>query len=79
MQSAKALSDHNFTMGEELSTTVSVWTSQVKTMLQMCAHISNHLDYSKKSHANDDELIAASFRNRDGSAVSVSEISKMVK
>ncbi|MEU7243722.1 hypothetical protein [Streptomyces sparsogenes] len=79
MQSAKALSDHNFTMGEELSTTVSVWTSQVKTVLQMCAHISNHLDYSKKSHANDDELIAAAFRNRDGSAVSVSEISEMVK
>ncbi|MDT0544360.1 MULTISPECIES: hypothetical protein [Streptomyces] len=47
--------------------------------LQMCAHISNHLDHSKKSHANDDELIAASLRNRDGSAVSVSEISKMVK
>ncbi|MES4905230.1 MULTISPECIES: hypothetical protein [unclassified Streptomyces] len=79
MQSAKALSDHNFTMGDELSTTVSVWTSQVNTMLQMCAHISNHLDYSKKSHAKDDELIAASFRNRDGSAVSVSEISKIVK
>jgi hypothetical protein len=44
-----------------------------------CAHISNHPDYSKKRHANDYELIAASFRNRDGSAVSVSEISKIVK
>jgi hypothetical protein len=79
MQAAKALSDHNFTMGDALSTTVSVWSSQVKTVLQMCAHISNHLDYSKKRHTSDDELIAASLRNRDGSAVSVSEISKLVK
>ncbi|MGY0062213.1 hypothetical protein ACWY4P_37710 [Streptomyces sp. LZ34] len=79
MQAAKALSDHNFAMGEALSTTVSVWSSQVKTVLQMCAHISNHLDYSKKRHADDDVLIAASLRNRDGSAVSVSEISKLVK
>ncbi|MFI0728297.1 hypothetical protein ACH4S9_04655 [Streptomyces sp. NPDC021225] len=79
MQAAKALSDHNFTMGGALSTTVSVWSSQVKTVLQMCAHISNHLDYSKKAHGNDDAQIAASLRNRDGSAVSVSEISKSVK
>ncbi|MEU9792672.1 hypothetical protein AB0E27_18940 [Streptomyces sparsogenes] len=79
MQAAKALSDHNFAMGAELSTTVSVWSSQVKTVLQMCAHISNHLDYSKKRHAEDDEVIAASLRHRDGSAVSVSEISDLVK
>ncbi|MEV6077574.1 hypothetical protein AB0L80_21035 [Streptomyces sp. NPDC052069] len=42
-------------------TTLSVWDSQVKTALQMCAHISTHLNYSKKSHAKDDELIEASM------------------
>lgn len=76
---AKELSDRNLTMGGELYTTLSVWDSQIKTVLQMCAHISNHLDYSKKSHANEDEAIAASLRHRDGTAVSVSEISKYVK
>ncbi|MFJ8846512.1 hypothetical protein ACIRFF_26845 [Streptomyces cyaneofuscatus] len=76
---AKELSGRNLTMGAELYTTLSVWTSQVKTVLQMCAHISNHLDYSKKSHAADDAAIAASLRNRDGTAVPVSEISKYVK
>lgn len=60
-QAAKELSAHNMTMGGELSTTLSVWDSQVKTVLQMCAHISTHLNYSKKPHAKDDELIEASM------------------
>ncbi|WP_031507921.1 hypothetical protein [Streptomyces megasporus] len=78
-QAAKELSSHNMTMGGELSTTLSIWDSQVKTVLQMCAHISNHLDYSKKSHARNEERIEASMRHRDGSAMSVSEISRYVK
>ncbi|MGW0554112.1 hypothetical protein ACWDZ6_07935 [Streptomyces sp. NPDC002926] len=78
-QAAKELSDRNLTMGAELLTTLSVWDSQVKTVRQMCAHISNHLDYSKKSHAENDRAIEAALRHRDGSAVSVSEISKYVK
>lgn len=78
-QAAKNLTDHNFSMGGELSTAVSLWGSKVKTVLQMCAHVSNHLDYSKKRHAEDEERIAASMRHRDGSAMSVSEISKLVK
>ncbi|MGY0058414.1 hypothetical protein ACWY4P_17980 [Streptomyces sp. LZ34] len=78
-QAAKELSTRQLTMGDELYTTLEVWTTQVKTVLQMCAHISNHLDYSKKAHAKDDAEIAASLRQRDGSAVSVSEISKYVK
>ncbi|MFC9859964.1 MULTISPECIES: hypothetical protein [unclassified Streptomyces] len=77
-QAAKELSAHNMTMGAELSTTLSVWDSQVKTVLQMCAHISNHLNYSKKSHAKDDELIEASMRGRDGSPMPVSELSTYV-
>jgi hypothetical protein len=78
-QAAKELSDRNLTMGAELLTTLSVWDSQVKTVRQMCAHISNHLDYSKKSHAENDRAIEAALRHRNGTAVSVSEISKYVK
>lgn len=77
-QAARELSVQNMTMGNELSTTVSVWDTQVKTVLQMCAHVSNHLDYSKKAHTKDDEYLAASLRHRDGAAVPVSEISKYV-
>ncbi|MEU6309858.1 hypothetical protein [Streptomyces sp. NPDC047014] len=76
MQAAAALKRSGFALGDELQTTVSVWTSQVKSVLQACAHISNHLDYSKKAHAADDAAIAASLRNRDGSAVPVSRIAE---
>ncbi|MGW0365283.1 hypothetical protein [Streptomyces sp. NPDC002990] len=69
----------NLALGSELSATLSTWDSQVKTVLQMYAHISNHLDYSKKAHANNDEAIAASLRHRNGSAMSVSEILRHVK
>ncbi|MES4905232.1 MULTISPECIES: hypothetical protein [unclassified Streptomyces] len=47
----------------------------VASSMRSAKALSDH----KKSHANDDELIAASLRHRDGSAVSVSEISKTVK
>lgn len=78
-RAAAELSARNLTMGSALSTTLEVWDSQVKTVLQMCAHLSNHLDYSKKAHARDEAEIAASMRHRDGAAVSVSEISAWVK
>ncbi|MET9963008.1 hypothetical protein ABZ128_28740 [Streptomyces sp. NPDC006326] len=79
MQAAAALKASKFALGGELETTVSVWTSQVQTVLQACAHISNHLDYSKKAHAEDDAAIAASLRNRDGSAVAVSRLTEYFK
>ncbi|MFE9408578.1 hypothetical protein ACFYN0_07250 [Streptomyces sp. NPDC006704] len=79
MQAAAALKSHHFDMGSGLETTVTVWTSQVKAVLQAFAHISNHLDYSQKLHARDDETIGAEVRNRDGSAVSMSVLSSYFK
>ncbi|MEU7033480.1 hypothetical protein ABZ958_07325 [Streptomyces sp. NPDC046237] len=78
-RAAREFADHNLTMGVELYTTLSVWDSQVKTVLQMCAHISNHLDYSKQMHANEDAAIAAALRGRGGAALPVSEISTYVR
>ncbi|WP_326591060.1 hypothetical protein [Streptomyces sp. NBC_01294] len=78
-RAATECSGRDLGMGAELLTTLSTWEAQVKTVLQMCAHISNHLDYSKKSHAADDERIAADLRRRDGSAMPVSEIARYVK
>ncbi|MFI6410995.1 MULTISPECIES: hypothetical protein [unclassified Streptomyces] len=78
-RAAAELRSRNFNSGGELYTTLEVWQAQVRTVLQMCAHISNHLDYSKKSHAKDDAEIAADLRRRDGSAVPVSELLKYVK
>jgi hypothetical protein len=77
-QAAQELTGHNLWLGGALSTTLTVWDSQVKTVLQMCAHVSNHLDYSKKQYQHEDAAVAASMRHRDGSAVTVSELSKYV-
>ncbi|QKW29731.1 hypothetical protein HUT11_29140 [Streptomyces seoulensis] len=74
MQAAAALKSHGFATGGALETTVSVWTTQVKSVLQACAHISNHLDYTKARHSADDAQISAELRRRDGSAVSVSAL-----
>ncbi|MFE4535133.1 hypothetical protein ACFRKB_08615 [Streptomyces scopuliridis] len=79
MQAAASLKSHNFTLGSALETTVSTWTSQVKSLLQACAHISNHLDYTKASHAKDDLAIEASIRNRDGSTLPVSRLDEYFK
>ncbi|MEU9160670.1 hypothetical protein AB0D29_10440 [Streptomyces sp. NPDC048424] len=66
MRAAAALKSRNLALGAELELTVEVWTSQVKYVLQACAHISNHLDYSKKLHAQEDARIAAELKGRTG-------------
>jgi hypothetical protein len=75
-QAAAALKSHGFATGGALETTVEIWTSQVKTVLQACAHISNHLDFSKKLHADEDAKIGAVLLGSDGGALPVSQISK---
>ncbi|MFD4023978.1 hypothetical protein ACFWRV_10725 [Streptomyces sp. NPDC058576] len=76
MQAAASLKTHSFATGPVLELAVELWTTRTKTLLQACAHISNHLDFTKKSHAQDDADIAASFRGRDGSPVPVSRLNE---
>lgn len=66
MRAAAELKSRGLGLGSELELTVEVWTSQVKHVLQACAHISNHLDYSKKLYAREDAKIAAEVRSRTG-------------
>ncbi|NUL03196.1 hypothetical protein HRW07_08065 [Streptomyces lunaelactis] len=79
MQASSELSTHNFALGSALSTTLTMWDSSLKTLLQACAHISNHLDYTKALHANDDAKIAASLKHSDGTAESWSKINEYFK
>ncbi|MFF1453450.1 hypothetical protein ACFVYF_35735 [Streptomyces sp. NPDC058274] len=79
MQAAATLKSHGFETGSALETTVEIWTSQVKSVLQACAHISNHLDFSQKLHTQDDAKIAAVVSGRDGSAMSVSQLDEYFK
>ncbi|WP_413753517.1 hypothetical protein NRF20_28280 [Streptomyces sp. R-74717] len=79
MQAAAALKSHHFATGPVMESAVELWTTRTKSLLQACAHISNHLDFTKKSHAKDDELIAAELRGRDGSAAPVSRLNEYFK
>lgn len=69
---AIALMNGNFTSGSELLKVHDRWNTQLRTLLDACAHISNHLDYTKSSHANNDTDIA-------GNLTSVSKISEYFK
>ncbi|MFC7793088.1 hypothetical protein [Streptomyces cinereoruber] len=54
-----SLKGDGFDCGAALSEVNETWERQVKTLLQACAHISNHLDYTKKSAKADDDWIHA--------------------
>ncbi|MFB7926305.1 hypothetical protein [Streptomyces sp. NPDC056081] len=66
---AIALTNGNFTSGAQLLKVHDRWNSQLRTLLDACARISDHLDYSKSVHAGNDADIG-------GKLLSVSEISK---
>ena len=51
----------DFALGGALSEVAEKWNGQVNTLLQSCAHISNHLDYTQKAHAGDEVYIATTF------------------
>ncbi|MEV0410530.1 hypothetical protein AB0I68_06855 [Streptomyces sp. NPDC050448] len=57
-----SLKGDGFDAGAALSEVNKTWETQVKTLLQACAHISNHLDYTKKSSKANDDWIGAQLR-----------------
>ncbi|MFD3907925.1 hypothetical protein ACF07U_34475 [Streptomyces californicus] len=78
----KSLTGDGFDTGAAFTEVIEAWGKQVKTLLQACAHISNHLDYTKASRKSDDEWIETQLRivgpvsPEADAAVPVSEISK---
>lgn len=60
-EAATMMTANGFRTGAAMSTVHETWGSQLKTLLDACANISNHLDYSAASHAKDEKDIAASL------------------
>ncbi|MFE7485647.1 hypothetical protein [Streptomyces sp. NPDC057552] len=54
---AIALTNGNFTSGAAVLKVHDRWRTHLKTLLDSCAHISNHLDYTKAQHAKDEGKI----------------------
>ncbi|MGW5776037.1 hypothetical protein [Streptomyces sp. NPDC003863] len=70
-EAGTGLSSHGFLTGSALTTVQETWSSQLNTLLDACAQISNHLDYSAASHAKEEADIAA--------ALSASKIDQYLK
>lgn len=60
-EAATGLSGHGFRTGSALATVQETWSSQLGTLLDACANISNHLDYSAASHAKEEADIKAAL------------------
>ncbi|MGW4161604.1 hypothetical protein [Streptomyces sp. NPDC004788] len=71
VEAASGLSKHGFRTGSAMAAVEETWSSQLRTLLDACAHISNHLDYSAAAHVKDDEEIRT--------ALAVSRISEYFK
>ncbi|MEU6816044.1 hypothetical protein [Streptomyces sp. NPDC046860] len=54
---ATALTNGNFVSGSAVLKVHDLWRTHLKTLLDSCAQISNHLDYSKARHARDEVKI----------------------
>ncbi|MFJ4526090.1 hypothetical protein ACIP4Y_35045 [Streptomyces sp. NPDC088810] len=54
---ATALTNGNFVSGSAVLKVHDFWQNHLKTLLDACAQISNHLDYSKAQHAKDEAKI----------------------
>ncbi|MGK5627783.1 hypothetical protein [Streptomyces sp. URMC 123] len=68
------LAGDGFATGAALKETVRTWSTQVKTLMEACAHISNHLDHSSKKYGEEDARIATSLRDARNQAMTVSRI-----
>lgn len=55
---ASGLKGEGFALGGALEHVARRWSEQSKTLLDACAHISNHLRYTKNRHTTDDSYIA---------------------
>ncbi|MFD0317386.1 hypothetical protein [Streptomyces flavalbus] len=55
---AGGLRAEGFALGPALSHVAERWTEQTRTLLDACAHISNHLRFTRTQHAADDTYIA---------------------
>ncbi|MEV5309984.1 hypothetical protein [Streptomyces sp. NPDC052610] len=57
-RAAGGLKGEGFALGGALEHVSARWSEQTKTLLDACAHISNHLRFTKNQHAGDESYIA---------------------
>ncbi|WSA97240.1 hypothetical protein OIE63_22420 [Streptomyces sp. NBC_01795] len=65
--------------GAALTTLHDAWNTKLGTIKEACAHISNHLDYTKAQHTKDEDDIQTGMKNAAGKAMTVSRIYDYIK
>ncbi|SDK23721.1 hypothetical protein SAMN05421806_105431 [Streptomyces indicus] len=54
---ASDLKTQGFALGGGLDRIQERWEAQLRTLLDACGHISNHLDFTRNTHKNDDHHV----------------------
>lgn len=76
---ATGLTNDGLDMGAALTELHDAWSTKLGTLKEACAHISNHLDYSRAAHAKDEDKVATGMRNAAGKEMTVSRIHDYIK
>ncbi|WP_093811802.1 hypothetical protein [Streptomyces sp. Ncost-T6T-1] len=56
---AKSLTTQEFELGGGLDVVQKRWEKQLQSLVDACAHISNHMDFTKKAHQGDEYFIVS--------------------
>ena len=73
------LTNDGMDSGKALTELHDAWSTKLKTLMEACAYISNHLDYTLVAHAKDEDDITTSMRNASGDLMTVSRIYDYIK
>jgi hypothetical protein len=76
---AISLTNDGMTMGTALTELHDAWNTKLNTLLTACAHISNHLDFSRSAHKQDEHKIATNMRTAQGNLMTVSRINDYIR
>jgi hypothetical protein len=76
LRASTDLTEGHLQTGTALSQADEAWQTKLGTLQEACAHISNHLDFSAKSHAKDDADLAYTMRDINGEQLTLSKINK---
>lgn len=72
------LAEDGMDTGSALGELQAAWETKLGTLTESCAHISNHLDFTKKAHKQDEDTIETNMRNEEGKLMTVSRISDYI-
>ncbi|WP_443073493.1 hypothetical protein [Streptomyces sp. NBC_01429] len=62
--------------GSALTELHDAWNSQVGALKEACAHISNHLDYTRAQRAKDNAYVETSMKKIGGDPMTVSRLNQ---